>query len=109
MKIFQKFSSQNEIFADEVKIALAAEQAEASKGGGSSGGGPGASKDQAPPALDPDFRTFVVSSDLSIVADGEECALSDGDPDLINDLLNASALIFFGKFIVTSAGSLMPA
>jgi len=65
--------------ADEVKIALAAEQAEASKGGGSSGGGPGASKDQAPPALDPDFRTFVVSSDLSIVADGEECALSDGD------------------------------
>jgi len=65
--------------SDEVKIALAAEQADASKGGGTSGGGPAASKDQAPPALDPDFRTFVVSSDLSLVADGDECALSDGD------------------------------
>lgn len=64
--------------ADEVKTTLAAEQAEAAKGGGSSGAAP-ATSNEAPPALDPNFRTFVVSSDLTLVVDGEECALSDGD------------------------------
>ena len=64
--------------SDEVKALLAAEQAEADKGKSSSGGSP-ASKDEAPPALDPKFATFVVSSDLTLVVDGNECALSDGD------------------------------
>ena len=64
--------------AEEVKALLAAEQAEAAKGKGSSGGQP-ASKEEAPPALDPNFKTFVVSAPLSLVADGEECALTDGD------------------------------
>jgi hypothetical protein len=64
--------------ADEVKALLAAEQGEAGKGKTSSGG-QAASKDEAPPALDPNFRAFVVSADLSLVADGEECPLSDGD------------------------------
>ena len=64
--------------AEEVKALLAAEQAEAGKGKSSSGG-QGASKDEAPPALDPAFRTFVVSVDLTLVVDGNECALSDGD------------------------------
>jgi hypothetical protein len=64
--------------AEEVKAMLAAEQAEAGKGGGSSGGAT-ASKEEAPPALDPNFRTFPVSSDLTLVVDGNECALSDGD------------------------------
>jgi hypothetical protein len=65
--------------ADEVKIALAAEQADASKAKGSSGGAP-ADKNEAPPALDPKFKTFVVSADLSlVVAEGEECGLTDGD------------------------------
>ena len=63
--------------SEEVKIVLAAEQSEAGKAKSSSEGG--ASKNEAPPALDPKFKTFVVSSDLSLVADGQECALSDGD------------------------------
>ncbi len=68
--------------SDEVKDTLAAEQAEAGKSGGSnsSGGGQPATSNEAPPALDPKFRTFMVSSDMSLVPeDGEECPLSQGD------------------------------
>jgi len=65
--------------AEEVKIILAAEQAEADKSKGASAGAAPASSNEAPPALDPKFRTFVVSSDMSLVADGDECALSQGD------------------------------
>ena len=67
--------------AEEVKTTLAAEQAEAdkAKGAAPSASAP-ATKDEAPPALDPKFKTFVVSSDVSLVADGgEECGLTDGD------------------------------
>jgi hypothetical protein len=32
-----------------------------------------------PPALDPAHRTFVVDSDLDVMADGQECSLSQGD------------------------------
>ena len=64
--------------ADEVKAQLAAQQAEAGKTG-SSGGQQAADSKAAPPALDPAFRTFVVSSDLTLVADGDECDLSEGD------------------------------
>jgi len=66
------------VLADEVKGALAEEQAEAAKGKSSSGAAP-ASKDEAPPALNANFKTFMVTTDLSLVADGEECALSNGD------------------------------
>lgn len=67
--------------SDEVKLVLAAEQADAGKSGGSSnaGGGQPATSNEAPPALDPKFRTFMVSSDMSLVADGDECPLSQGD------------------------------
>lgn len=66
--------------SEEVKITLAAEQAEAGKSGGNSGGGQPTESKEAPPALDPKFRTFVVSSDLSLVPEsGEECALAQGD------------------------------
>jgi hypothetical protein len=67
--------------SDEVKLILAAEQAEAGKSGGSSnaGGGQPATSNEAPPALDPKFATFMVSSDMSLVADGDECPLSQGD------------------------------
>ncbi len=65
--------------AEEVKSTLAAEQAEAGKSGSSSGGQQTESK-EAPPALDPKFRTFVVSSDLSLVPEsGDECPLAQGD------------------------------
>jgi hypothetical protein len=67
--------------SDEVKASLAAEQAEAAKGNATanSSGGQPANSNEAPPALDPNFRTFMVASDMSLIADGDECALSQGD------------------------------
>jgi len=64
--------------AEQVKAQIAASQAEAGKSG-SSGGGQQASSGEVPPALDPARRTFVVSDDLAVEADGEECALTQGD------------------------------
>ena len=73
-----------EAIAQEVKAQLAAQQAQA---GQDSGGGqasaaapaPAPTSDQPPPALDPAQRTFVVASDVTVVANGQECALSSGD------------------------------
>ncbi|HUO27007.1 MAG TPA: hypothetical protein VMU61_15165 [Candidatus Aquilonibacter sp.] len=66
--------------AEEVKSETAAEQADASKSGGSaSSGGQPSDSNEAPPALDPKFRYFVISSDETLVADGQECDLSQGD------------------------------
>ncbi|MGD1081215.1 MAG: hypothetical protein ABR881_23075 [Candidatus Sulfotelmatobacter sp.] len=67
-----------EAIAEEVKAQIAASQAEAGKSG-SSGGGQQAASGEVPPALDPARRTFVVSDDLAVVADGQECALTQGD------------------------------
>jgi len=66
--------------AVEVKAVLAAEQAEAGKSGSSSGGGQQTESKEAPPALDPKFPMFMVSSDLNLVPEsGDECDLSQGD------------------------------
>jgi hypothetical protein len=65
--------------AEEVKIVLAQEQSDAGKAKSSSASAAPASKDEAPPSLDPKFKTFVVTGDLSLVADGAECGLTDGD------------------------------
>jgi hypothetical protein len=72
--------------ADEVKAQLAEQESQAGQnnnGGGSDNGGgaPTASNssDQVPPALDPARRTFVVDSDLSVEANGQECGLTAGD------------------------------
>jgi len=67
--------------AEEVKAQLAAEKNDAAKGGSSGGqqASGGANSNEVPPALDPARRTFVVNADLSVVADGEECALTAGD------------------------------
>ena len=68
--------------SEEVKAILAVEQADASKpkaAASAGGGAQPANSTEPPPALDPKFRLFVVSSDTSLVADGEECALSQGD------------------------------
>jgi hypothetical protein len=68
--------------ADEVKAQLAAAQTQAATQGGSSGGAqaaPAAASDQVPPALDPAHRIFIVASELDVVADGQECALTQGD------------------------------
>jgi hypothetical protein len=70
-----------EAIAEEVKAQLAAEQAAAGQSGqgASSGVAPTTSKEEVPPALDPTRHTFVVSTDLAVVADGQECALTSGD------------------------------
>lgn len=68
--------------SEEVKTTLAAEKTDAEKPKSSSASGGGsqpAQSNEAPPALDPNFKTFIVSSDMSLTADGEECALSQGD------------------------------
>lgn len=66
--------------AEEIKAQLADDQAEAGKGkssGGNSGGQE--SGGGTLPALDPKRRVFVVHNELSEVADGNECSLTDGD------------------------------
>ncbi len=74
--------------AEEVKAQLAEDQADASKGKSSSAGSgakassassSGSSSGGTLPALDPKRRIFVVHNELSEVADGEECSLTDGD------------------------------
>ncbi len=71
--------------AEEVKAQLAAEQA-ASGQPAAAGGAPvpapaatTASTGEVPAALDPAHTTFVVASDLAVVADGQECGLTAGD------------------------------
>jgi hypothetical protein len=70
-----------EAIAEEVKAQIAASQAQSGQTGNSSGGGQStpASSNEVPPALDPAHRTFVVSSDLDVMADGQECSLGQGD------------------------------
>jgi hypothetical protein len=69
--------------AEEVKADLAAQQAAAEQGaaGGQASGGqaPANAGGEVPPALDPARRTFVVDSDVSVVANGQECGLTAGD------------------------------
>src|SRR5579871_3410236 len=66
--------------SEEVKSTLAAEKTEAEKPKSTSSGSGGASESKdPPPALDVNFKYFVVSSDLSLEGDGDECALSQGD------------------------------
>jgi len=66
--------------AEEIKAQLAADQADASKGKSAGGQSSGhASSSGALPALDSKWRVFVVHNELSVVADGDECSLTDGD------------------------------
>jgi hypothetical protein len=66
--------------AEEVKAQLAAQQAQAAQGAGSTAAAPAPANAQvAPPALDPAQRTFVVDTDVTAVANGQECALTGGD------------------------------
>jgi hypothetical protein len=71
-----------EAIAQEVKAQLAAQQAQAaaqSSGAQTASAAPAATGDQLPPALDPAQRTFVVDSDVTVVANGQECGLTSGD------------------------------
>ena len=84
--------------ADEVKAQLAAQQAAAGQGASSGQeAAPAPASGEVPPALDPARRTFVVDSNLTVVANGQECGLTAGDvlmrltdtPDADN-MVNAS-------------------
>ncbi len=70
-----------EAIAEEVKAQLAAQQAQAGQdtSGGQASAAPAPTGDQPPPALDPATRTFVVDSDVTVVANGQECGLTAGD------------------------------
>jgi hypothetical protein len=70
-----------EAIAQEVKAQLAAQQAQASQdsGGQAASAAPAPTSDTPPPALDPSQRTFVVDSDVTVVANGQECGLTSGD------------------------------
>jgi hypothetical protein len=70
-----------EAIAQEVKAQLAAQQAQAGQnaGGQTASAAPAPTSDQPPPALDPAQRTFVVDSDVTVVANGQECGLTAGD------------------------------
>ena len=70
-----------EAIAQEVKAQLAAQQAQAGQdtGGQTASAAPAPTSDTPPPALDPAQRTFVVDADVTVVANGQECALSSGD------------------------------
>ncbi len=69
--------------ADEVSAQLAAQQNGASNnqgGGNSAGPAPGDGSDQMPAALDPNQRTFIVSTAIDEQnPDGSACVLSPGD------------------------------
>jgi hypothetical protein len=65
--------------ADEVKQQIDAERQAAAQSGGTASAAP-ASDNQAPPALDPSVRTFIVANSLDVTGDsGQECTLSPGD------------------------------
>jgi hypothetical protein len=88
-----------EAIVEEVKAQLAEQQAEAGQNGGSASqeAAPAPAHDEVPPALDPARRTFVVDTDVSVVANGQECGLTAGDvltrltdtPD-VDNMVNAS-------------------
>ncbi len=60
--------------ADEVRMQIEEEQAAAAQTAPTA-----YSQDAPPPALDPKHRVFVVSMDLDVIADGQECSLTPGD------------------------------
>ena len=66
--------------SEEVKTTLAAEKADAEKPKSTaSGSGQQTESKDPPPSLDANFKYFIVSSDLSLEGDGDECGLTQGD------------------------------
>jgi hypothetical protein len=93
--------------ADAVKRQIAAEQSAAASNSKEAE----ASGDEVPPALDPNNRTFVVSSALDVTtSEGEECALTPGDVifrtgDTADDDNNVDATVKSSKKDECAVGS----
>jgi len=72
-----------EAIAQEVKAQIAGQQTQAQQGSTDAGqqasGNNSAPADQVPAALDPNIRMFIVSSDLTVSSNGQECQLTQGD------------------------------
>ncbi len=72
-----------EAIAEEVKAQLAAQQSQAQQGSSSGGQQDStsttAAAQEVPAALDPNIRMFIVSSDLTVSGEGQECLLTEGD------------------------------
>jgi hypothetical protein len=74
-----------QMIAEEVKAQLAAEQAAATQSStfstalNSRPQEAAANTEQAPPALDPSLRVFIVATNLEVTANGQTCPLSAGD------------------------------
>ncbi len=65
--------------SEEVKLEIAAEKIAAAGGTGTSGATSGGG-DERPSALDPNYKMFVVFTDLDVSTDdGQDCSLSAGD------------------------------
>jgi hypothetical protein len=67
------------MIADEVRAQIKAEQDAAAQAPPTQGGTAAPAVDQAPPALDPSLKVFIVSTSMDVTADGQSCALSAGD------------------------------
>ena len=66
--------------AEEVKAQLAAQQAAAQQGTASNTQqSNGNASEEVPAALDPARHTFIVSSELTVASNGQECQLTPGD------------------------------
>ena len=69
-----------EAIAEEVKAQLAAQQAAAQQASSGAKQSPDATaSEEVPAALDPARHTFIVSSDLTVSSEGQECQLTPGD------------------------------
>ncbi len=65
---------------EEVQAQLAQQQQQAGQqNGGDAQSGPAPANGEAPPALDPARRTFVVDNAITVVSNGQECELTGGD------------------------------
>lgn len=69
--------------ADEVKAQIAEQQQQAQQGSSDTSqqasGNNAAPAEQVPAALDPNIHMFIVSSDLTVSSNGQECQLTEGD------------------------------
>jgi hypothetical protein len=95
--------------ADEVKAQLAAQQQQSqqassdnSQQASGNSSGSSAPADEVPAALDPNIHMFIVASDLTVNADGQECQLTEGDvlkrtSDSPDDNQNVTALVESSK------------
>ena len=100
-----------EAIAEEVRAQLTAQQAEAQQSYSETAQSEGTNApDEVPAALDPARHTFIVSSDLTVSADGQECQLTPGDvikrtSDTPDENRNVTATVSASKKSSCAVGS----